>query len=154
MDCTGTVGTGAKRLRIRRALVLRTIQKKLSRYEELLHTPRYTLRLTEDHSYWIDQMGVATFRRFLLSVGARLGRKGALNHRNDVLFLYVDEVRDALRSGGHKRNLVAERRATFEAAARIVPQDHPGAPAPFHTDPLFAAIIDKNVRPGADRAQH
>jgi transposase len=45
--------------------------KKLRRFEELLHASRYTLRLTEDHSYWIDQMGVAAFRRYLLSVGAR-----------------------------------------------------------------------------------
>jgi pyruvate,water dikinase len=117
--------------------------EKLRRFEELLHASRYTLRLTEDHSYWIDQMGLAAFRRFLLSVGARLARKGAVDHRNDVFFLYLDEVRDALRSGGDKRNLVAQRRATFDAAARIVPPDHLGAPTPFHTDPLFVAIVDK-----------
>jgi pyruvate,water dikinase len=116
---------------------------KLRRFEDLLHASRYTLRLTEDHSYWIDQMGVAAFRRFLLSVGARLVRKGALNNRNDVFFLYLDEVRDALRSGADKCGLVAERRATFDAAAKIVPPDHLGAPTPFNADPLFVAIIDK-----------
>jgi pyruvate,water dikinase len=116
---------------------------KLRRFEDLLHASRYTLRLTEDHSYWIDQMGVATFRRYWLSVGARLVRKRALNHRNDVFFLDLDEVRGALRSGGDKRNLVAQRRATFDAAARIVPPDHLGAPTPINADPLFVAIIDK-----------
>jgi pyruvate,water dikinase len=129
--------------------------EKLRRFEELLHASRYTLRLTEDHSYWIDQMGVAAFRRYWLSVGARLARKGALDHRNDVFFLYLDEVRDALRSGGDKRGLVAQRRATFDAAARIVPPDHLGAPTPFNADPLFVAIIDKMfgllpIEPGTD----
>ena len=122
---------------------LARMPKKLQRFEDLLHASRYTLRLTEDHSYWIDQMGVATFRRFLLSIGARLVRNGAVDHRNDVFFLYVDEVRDALQSGGDKRDLVAQRHATFDAAARIVPPDHLGAPTPFNADPLFVAIIDK-----------
>jgi pyruvate,water dikinase len=117
--------------------------EKLRRFEELLRASRYTLRLTEDHSYWIDQMGVATFRRFWLSVGVRLARNGVVDHRNDVFFLYLDDVRDALRSGGDKRGLVAQRRATFDAAARIVPPDHLGAPTPFNPDPLFVAIIDK-----------
>ena len=52
-------------------------------------------------------------------------------------------MRDALRSGGHKRDLLAQRRATLDAAARIVPPDHLAAPTPFNADPLFVAIIDK-----------
>ena len=34
----------------------------LERFDVLMDVAQYNLRLTEDHSYWIDQMGVAAFR--------------------------------------------------------------------------------------------
>jgi pyruvate,water dikinase len=116
---------------------------KLQRFKALMDAASYTLRLTEDHSYWIDQMGVAALRRFFLSVGARLVAKAAIDRQEDVFFLYVDELRGALRKGGDQRGTVAQRRAAFEESARIVPPLHLGAPTPFNPDPLFVAIVDK-----------
>jgi pyruvate,water dikinase len=117
--------------------------EKLRRFDALMDAARYTLRITEDHSYWIDQMGVAALRRFFLSTGARLVAKGVIDRRDDIFFLYVDELRHALRTGGDQRGPVAQRRAAFEASARIVPPLHLGAPTPFNPDPLFVAIVDK-----------
>jgi rifampicin phosphotransferase len=117
--------------------------EKLARFDALMEAAKYNLRLTEDHSYWIDQMGVAGFRRFCLVVGERLVAKGAIDRPDDVFFLYVDELRDALRNGGDRRQLVAQRRASFEEAARIVPPIHLGEPTPASPDPFFVAVVDK-----------
>jgi hypothetical protein len=138
-----------------RGAALTNHPSKLRRFDELMDAARYTLRLTEDHSYWIDQMGVAALRRFFLSVGARLVAKGVIDRRDDVFFLHVDELRQALHSGGDQRGSVAQRRAALEASARIVPPLHLGAPTPMNPDPLFVAIVDKAlgllpVEPSAD----
>jgi hypothetical protein len=120
--------------------------EKLRRFEDLLRASRYILQVTEDHSYWIDQMGMAAFRRFWLSVRVRLARKGVVEHRNDVFSCTWTRCATPW-SGGDRRDLVARRRATFEAAARIVPPDHLGAPALFNADPLFVVTIDKMFGP-------
>ena len=68
----------ARSLRRRRAQKLAGDPAKLARFEELMEAAKYNLRVTEDHSFWIDQMGTAAFRRFCLEVGQRLVDKGVL----------------------------------------------------------------------------
>jgi pyruvate,water dikinase len=116
---------------------------KLKRFEELMEAAKHNLSVTEDHSFWIDQMTIAAYRRFCLDAGARLVERGVLSAAEDVFYLYKAELRQALASGGDFRSLVAERRATMEEAARIVPPDHLGAPTPFSADPFFIAVVDK-----------
>ena len=72
---------------------------------------------------------MSVFRRFVLILGDRLVAKGVIDAADDVFFLYRDELVDALRNGGDRRELVAERRASMEKAAR------PSRPAPGHTSP-------------------
>jgi pyruvate,water dikinase len=88
-------------------------------------------------------MGVATLRRFCLSVGQRLVSKGILDRPEDVFFLYKDEVRQALSSRKDYRGDVSERRARFGEAGQIVPPDHLGEATPANPDPFFIAIVDK-----------
>ena len=85
---------------------------KLARFNELMDAAQHNLRVTEDHSFWIDQMGTAAFRRFCLDVGQRLVDKGVLGDVDDVFFLYKDELRAALREGkpGHETVCRAARR--------------------------------------------
>jgi rifampicin phosphotransferase len=116
---------------------------KLRRFGELMEASKYNTRVTEDHSFWIDQMGIATFRRFCLSVGQRLVSRGVLERADDVFFLYKSELREALSSGGDVRDLVRERRASMDESARIVPPDHLGEATPANPDPLFIAVVDK-----------
>ena len=116
---------------------------KLARFDELMEASKYNTRVTEDHSFWIDQMGIAAFRDFCLQVGERLVAGGVLAQPHDVFFLYVDEFRDALKTGTSRRDLVRERRAQLEAASRIVPPFHLGEPTPANADPFFIAIVDK-----------
>jgi pyruvate,water dikinase len=115
----------------------------LRRFDQLMAAARYNTRVTEDHSYWIDQMGTATLRRFCLSVGKRLTRRGAIDKPEDVFLLHTNEVHDALGGSANYRAQVRERAASLEASAQIVPPDHLGEPTPANPDPFFVALVDK-----------
>ena len=116
---------------------------KLARFEALMEAAKYNLSVTEDHSFWIDQMGVAALRRFCLAVGRRLASKGLLEQPEDVFFLYKSELRQALAGEGDWKERVRQRRATMQEAAKVVPPDHLGGPTPVNPDPFFLAIVDK-----------
>ena len=116
---------------------------KLARLDELLAASRYNLQVTEDHSYWIDQMGIATFRRFALQLAGRLVERGQIASPEDVFFLYKDELRNALANGTEMKHAVAARRADLEQWARVVPPDHLGEPTPALADPFFVSLVDK-----------
>jgi phosphohistidine swiveling domain-containing protein len=116
---------------------------KLARFDELMEAAKYNTRVTEDHSFWIDQMGIAAFRELCLHVGARLAAKGVLEQPDEVFFLYVEELRDALKSSTPRTQVVRERRAEMQAAAAVVPPFHLGEPTPANPDPFFVALVDK-----------
>ena len=116
---------------------------KLARFNQLMEAAKYNTRVTEDHSFWIDQMGIAAFRRFCLSFGKRLVARGVLEQADDVFYLYVPELRDALASGKPMQDQIRERRATMDEALRVVPPFHLGEPTPANADPFFIAIVDK-----------
>jgi phosphohistidine swiveling domain-containing protein len=116
---------------------------KVRRFDELMEAAKYNTRVVEDHSYWIDQMGVAALRRFFLSLGKRLTERGVFDRADDVLYLYKDEIRQALGDKVDFRERVAQRRAAFETAKSIVPPDHLGEATPANPDPFFVAIVDK-----------
>jgi phosphohistidine swiveling domain-containing protein len=88
-------------------------------------------------------MGIAAFRELCLKMGRRLVESSALDQPDDAFFLYVDELRDALKSGTRRQDVVRERREQMQAAARIVPPDHLGEPTPANPDPFFIAVVDK-----------
>ena len=115
----------------------------LAKLDELYEAARYSFPLTEDHAFYIDQLGVGVLRRFVLEVGRRLVAKDVIDDVEDVFFLHRDEVLDGLAAGGDRRALVAERRATFARAADVVP---PGAlgtppPPPETPDPFMDALV-------------
>jgi rifampicin phosphotransferase len=116
---------------------------KLQHFAALMDAAKHNLRVTEDHSFWIDQMGTATLRRFCLAAGQRLEERGVLSRTDDVFLLYKAELREALAGRGDWKGLVSERRASMEGSARIVPPDHIGAPTPQNADPFFIALVDK-----------
>jgi rifampicin phosphotransferase len=116
---------------------------KLQRFDELMAAARYNLQVTEDHSFWIDQMGIAAFRRFCLDAGQRLVQRGVLNRADDVFFLHKDEFRKALKNGGDLKATVSQRRADMQKWSRVVPPFHLGEATPPNDDPFFVAIVDK-----------
>ena len=138
-----------KNVATREALMAKVREKladdpeKLARLEKLYEAAVYSFPLTEDHAFYIDQLGVSVFRRFVLMLGDRLVAKSVLDAADDVFFLYRDELVDALRNGGDRRALAAGRRASMEKAAQVVP---PGAlgtppPPPDAPDPFMDALV-------------
>jgi len=60
---------------------------------------RHNLVLTENHNFFIDQMGDSVLRLPLLDLAGRLVRRGALADQNDVFLLYLAEIpRRSIRS--------------------------------------------------------
>ncbi len=115
----------------------------LAKFDELYEAAQYSFPLTEDHAFYIDQLYISVFRRFVLAVGDRLVAKGVLSAAADVHFLYRDEVVDALTNGGDRRDLVAERQASFERACAVSPPTELGTmpPPPDVPDPFMDALV-------------
>jgi phosphohistidine swiveling domain-containing protein len=113
--------------------------EKLSRFNQLYEMACPYLTLTEDHNYYIDQIGNAVMRLPFLELGRRLVRRGALSNENDVFWLYLAEIREGL-SGTNQQSLVAQRKSEMEKWSRIVPLPTIGEPPPPNDDPFAAAI--------------
>jgi pyruvate,water dikinase len=65
--------------------------------------------------------GYGLFRRYFLEIGRRLVERGVLGDPDDVMYLYLDEVRTALVDGGGGiGELAAARRAEIEAVRDLV----------------------------------
>ncbi|HEU0073436.1 MAG TPA: PEP-utilizing enzyme [Dehalococcoidia bacterium] len=116
---------------------------KLKRFEELLAAAKDNLRVTEDHSFWIDQMGTAVFRHFCLEVGKKLTEDSVIEKTDDVFMLQMDELRSALKDGGDLRTTVSQRREEIAHWATVVPPFHLGHRTEEVEDPFFVAMVDK-----------
>ena len=115
----------------------------MAKLDELYEAARYSFPLTEDHAFYIDQMYISVFRRFVLAVGDRLVADGVFDQPDDVFYLYRDEVVDALTGGGDRRPIIAERRASFERAGKVTPPSPLGTlpPPPEVPDPYMDALV-------------
>jgi rifampicin phosphotransferase len=119
---------------------------KLAHFNDLYEAAQYNLPVTEDHAFWIDQTGVAVFRRFVGEIGRRLAESGVVADADDVHFLYVDELRDAMANGTKRDAELAARREEHAAYSTIspppilgTPPPPPPADAPF--DPFMDALV-------------
>ena len=122
--------------------------EQVARFERLYDAARFSYPLTEDHAFYIDQMGVVLLRRFVLAVGEALVRNGVIDNRDDVFLLHREEVRHALQNGGDRRAVAAERKAEVKAAAQVIPPGAVGTPPPppqpgDFVDPFIDAIVTR-----------
>lgn len=132
----------------------------LAKFDEYYEAAQYAVPLTEDHAFYIDQMGVVLLRTFVLAVGDALVRDGVIDDRSDVFFLYRDEVRDALSKGGDQRATIIKRQASVAAAANASPPGAVGTPPPppqadGFVDPFMDAIVTRllGIKPPAEGEQ-
>ncbi len=121
---------------------------KLAKFDELYNAAKFAYPLTEDHAFYIDQMGVVCLRRFVLAVGDRLAEKGSIAQRDDVFLLHRDEVADALSNGTDQRAVAAQRAAEMAAAAEVIPPGAVGTPPPppgpgDFIDPFMDALVGR-----------
>lgn len=131
--------------------------EKLARFEELFDAAQYAYPLTEDHAFYIDQMGVVLFRRFVRALGERLANRGCFDAGDDVMYLYDKEVRDAMANGTDYRSLVADRKAELAACAQLTPPDALGTPPPppqpgDFVDPFMDSLVSRllGIKPPAE----
>jgi rifampicin phosphotransferase len=115
--------------------------EKLASLEKYYGAASYNLPLTEDHAFWIDQSGVAVFRRFVTEVGKRLAANGAIASAEDIHYLFVDELRDAVRTGKDYKGIAATRRAEMAEWAKVSPPPVLGTPPPPAPDPFMDALV-------------
>jgi pyruvate,water dikinase len=101
----------------------------LARFEEILAAAVTAGPLTEEHNYWIDRGCHAHVRRIVLTIAARLVRDRVIASTDDIFFLWVDEVADALRAPRPLADLVAKRRRELGKWERLVAPKTIGAPA-------------------------
>jgi phosphohistidine swiveling domain-containing protein len=114
--------------------------ERLAEFDELYEAARYSNPLTEDHAFWIDQMWIAIFRRFVLHIGDRLTERGQLAEPSDVFYLTEDELIDAVRAGTDRRDVTARRRAEHRAWATVEPPPALGTPPEPAEDPFMDAL--------------
>ena len=105
--------------RVRGALAAKPDE--LARFETTLAYARDIGWLTEGHNYWIDRLSQARLRALALRVGRRLVREGTFTEPDDVFFLHREEVAAALRDGGSRKALVAERRTEHARNEGLTP---------------------------------
>jgi pyruvate,water dikinase len=117
-------------------------QQKLARLNELYDMGRHNLMLTDDHNFYIDQIGDSILRPPLLEIGRRLVRQGALAKEDDVFLLYLEDIRAGL-AGTNQQALAAQRQAEMEAWSRIIPPPTIGDPPPPSDDPWEEAVLRK-----------
>jgi pyruvate,water dikinase len=116
--------------------------QKLARFNELYDMGRNNLVLTDDHNYYIDQVGNAIMRLPILELGRRLVRQGVLADANDVFLLYLAEIRAGLAGENHQA-LVDQRQADMAAWAKIIPPPIIGELPHPSDDPWEEAILRK-----------
>ncbi|MEZ5261154.1 MAG: PEP-utilizing enzyme [Acidimicrobiia bacterium] len=125
--------------------------EKLATFERLYEAARYSNPVTENHAFWIDQMGVTIIRRFVKHVGGVLAERGLIPDDEGVFMLTKAELVDTLRDGVDRNQLVAERRAELAACAKLTPPPALGEmpPPPPEPDPFMDAVVTRllGVRP-------
>jgi pyruvate,water dikinase len=133
---------------------------RLAKFEELFDAAKYAYPLTEDHAFYIDQMGVVLFRRFVRALGERLAARGCFDEGDDIMHLHDREVRDAMANDTDYRALVAERKAELAACAQLTPPDALGTPPPppqagDFVDPFMDSLVSRllGIKPPAEGEQ-
>jgi rifampicin phosphotransferase len=81
------------------------------------------------------------FRRFVIEIGKRLAAKGSIASAEDVHYLYVKELRDAVANGTDYKAATAQRRAEMAEWAKVTPPPVLGTPPPPQPDPFMEAVV-------------
>lgn len=101
------------------------------RYQQELAAARAATGLLEDHNYYIEQMTGGLLRLAVMALAAALTRSGHLEAKNDVFFLYLNELISASQVPAElTRDRVVEHRHQHEVWARSDPPDELGGQEP------------------------
>ena len=102
---------------------------------------RHYLAITENHNFWIDQVGNAVIRLPLLELGRRLSANSSIADRDDVFYLYGAEIETGM-SGSSHASIASQRKSDMDAWSQIIPPPIFGEPPPPpEGDPFFDRIM-------------
>ena len=114
---------------------------KLGEFNALYGMARHYLPITENHNFWIDQVGNAVIRLPLLELGRRLSANGSIAERDDIFYLYGAEIETGL-SGTNHTAITSQRQSEMKAWSQIIPPPIFGEPPPPpEDDPFFDGIM-------------
>ncbi|MFY0545335.1 PEP-utilizing enzyme [Brevibacillus sp. H7] len=98
--------------------------------------------LDEDHHFYIDAMLPAKARLFLLHVGEMLAEQDVFRQGEDIFFLYLDELMQALSQPVYLYDKVKQRREEHEANKRKqVPPFYGTPPQGVPNDPMLERVF-------------
>ena len=111
-------------------------------FERDLKRAQRAYPIREDHEFYLGQAPLALLRYTALEIGRRLAQRGQLSERDDVIWLEVPELQNALQSGDDYRRLVQRRKAE-----RTWVEAHQG-PASYgkRTNPPSASVFPRDAR--------
>lgn len=104
----------------------------------------------EDHHFYIDAMLAARSRIFLKHVGRCLVQHGVIEGEEDIFFLYLDELLEALEKPRIMKDTVEKNRLQHRANLGIRPQPSFGIPPELPPDPVLVRIFGWRVGRGEE----
>jgi len=104
----------------------------MEEFEFLLKAAQEASVVSEDHNFWIDYRAAYEVRRVFLEVGRRFVNAGVLDAPEDVLYLYLDEVRETAANlpGVNRRTVIKDRQSELQHFGALVPPPTLGTPPP------------------------
>ena len=123
-------------------------------FEMMLGIAQQYLPIQENHNFYIDQMNTVLMRRPVLALGDRLVAANAIAGREDVFYLTLDDLIDAVQQPASRdwAALVEERRAYRERWCAVVPPRELGTPLPegMGNNPITSAFFGTRVEQSKD----
>ena len=107
----------------------------VQQFEFFLEAAQVGNILKEEHGHWIDFKVFYQTRQILLEIGRRLAEAGIIDVRDDVFYLYLNELKEVVaRQAGDQElhSLIDERKAIEQRFAALTPPPMLGT---FPSDP-------------------
>lgn len=126
----------------------------LQRFESALALALTVAPFKEDHNYCLDRKWQAHTHRFTIRVGLRLAQVEAIDEAEDIFYLHISEISEALNDGRDFRSLVTERKLDFARWSTTQPPKYVGKlpdvqEHPADIDQLPALAAGGNMLRGA-----
>lgn len=97
--------------------------------------------LDEDHHFYIDAMLPAKARPFLLNIGQTLVNHDVIEKKEDVVFLYLDDLIALLEDPAPSFDLIKERKEEHKKNEALTPAPFFGTPPAGPVDPVVERVF-------------
>ncbi len=93
-------------------------------FERLMRVAQKASVFSEEHNWYLDQQATAIGRHVFLEIGRRFAENGVIDERDDIFFLFPDEMRKALivMDRVNLRPYVEARKKEWEGYSKLEPK--------------------------------